>query len=136
MSVPWLLPAASRPRCTSAVPRADTYPLSSGGGAVGGGEREFCAQAGASFGGAVEEESAADRIDAVLQADQAGVAGEVGAASAVIVPSGRNSRVTRVRSLWCTTSARTGGSPPGSTWPGAISPSRAKRPSPSVIASL
>ena len=48
------------------------------------GEREFCAQAGAPFGGAVEEESAADRLNAVLQADQAGAASEVGAASAVI----------------------------------------------------
>ena len=51
---------------------------------IRGGEREFRAQAGTRPARAVEDDPAAERLDAVLQADQAGAPGEVGAAGAVV----------------------------------------------------
>ena len=44
------------------------------------------------------------------------------------VPPAKNSRVTRVRSLWCTISARADGSRPGRTPPGPIRHPRMVRP--------
>src|SRR5208337_5213336 len=54
------------------------------GSDVGGGERELYAQAGPRPARAVEKDPAAERLHPVLEADQAGAAGEVGAARAVV----------------------------------------------------
>ena len=56
------------------------------GGVVAGwgGERELHVQAGSRLVWAVENDSAAERLHAVLQAEQAGAAGEVGATDAVV----------------------------------------------------
>lgn len=50
-----------------------------------GGERELQAQAGPRAVRAVQRNPAAERLDAVLDADQAGTAGEVGTADAVVL---------------------------------------------------
>jgi len=58
---------------------------STGGEAsVRGGERELCAQAGAGVLRALEKDSAAERLDAVLESDEARAQGEVGATSPVV----------------------------------------------------
>jgi hypothetical protein len=58
--------------------------LAGGNAAAGGGERELGAHAGARPAGAVEEDPAAERLYAVLEASQAGAAGEAGAPGAVV----------------------------------------------------
>ena len=58
---------------------------STGGDAVfRGGDRELCAQPRAGARSAVEDDSAAQRLDAVLEADQAGAVAEVSPADAVV----------------------------------------------------
>jgi Zinc-binding dehydrogenase len=49
-----------------------------------GGERELYAQAGSGPARAVEKDPAAERLDPVLEADQAGAIGEAGAARTVV----------------------------------------------------
>src|SRR5580700_8364993 len=55
-----------------------------GGDAVGVGEREFYLQGGPRPGRAVEGNPAAECLHAVLESDQSGAVGEVGAAGAVV----------------------------------------------------
>ena len=61
-----------------------------------GRDRELCAQPGAGARGAVDEDSAAEGFDAVLETDQAGASGELSAADALIADCDAQDVVFRV----------------------------------------
>ena len=79
---------ASRDHATTfdRIPRLGDGPISAGGdAAVDSGDRKLYPQAGPGTEGAVEEDPAAERLHAVLEANEAGAAAEIGTAGAVVV---------------------------------------------------
>ncbi len=78
-------PVSSRRASTSGSgPRSPGLGLGGAGAAVRGGERNLHAQRRPRPVRAVEEDSATERLYPVLEADQPGAAGEIGAAGAVV----------------------------------------------------